>query len=133
MKRPTTAAIACLALVSSTGAFALDLQCDITKKLTRDFEYTRDQLADSQFSVRIEDKATGAFLSRCSVPKSSESATCDRYPVDSVHRDEASRITKFYDFSGQFDVQLFPDMTIIENNGRGSIAFGTCRVSEAVE
>ena len=26
----------------------------------------------------------------------------------------------------QFDLQLYPDLTYIENNGRGSISFGMC-------
>ncbi len=39
-----------------------------------------------------------------------------------------SRIKKFYVFRSQFDVQVYPDLSFIENNGRGGIAFGTCSV-----
>jgi hypothetical protein len=40
----------------------------------------------------------------------------------------------FYEISinsfliSQYDIQLFPDMKFVENNGRGGIAFGTCKL-----
>ena len=52
--------------------------------------------------------------------------TCDSYDVDRVEVDPVVRIKKFYVFGSQFDVQLFPDLTFVENNGRGGIAFGRC-------
>ena len=54
--------------------------------------------------------------------------TCDRYPMDKVVLDENVKIKKYYLFRSQFDVQLFADLLFIENNGRGGIAFGRCRV-----
>ncbi len=38
-------------------------------------------------------------------------------------------IKKYYVFKGQFDVQLYPDLTFIENNGRGDIAYGKCELT----
>ena len=47
---------------------------------------------------------------------------------DLVFPDEYQKIKKYYRFRGQFDVQLFPSLFFVENNGRGGIAFGKCRV-----
>ncbi|WP_281970147.1 MULTISPECIES: hypothetical protein [unclassified Polynucleobacter] len=52
--------------------------------------------------------------------------TCDRYSVDRVEVDKFVGIKKFYFFKGQFDVQLFPDMNFVENNGRGGVSYGKC-------
>ena len=51
---------------------------------------------------------------------------CDEYPVDYVRTDPNVGIKEYYYFKGHFDVQLYPDMQFIENNGRGSIARGQC-------
>lgn len=52
--------------------------------------------------------------------------TCDEYPVDHVADDPVPHIRKYYHYRSQFDVQVFGDGSFIENNGRGSIGFGTC-------
>ncbi len=57
--------------------------------------------------------------------------TCDRYEVDKVVLDEVARIKKYYVFSSQFDVQLYSDGRFIENNGRGTVAYGTCVASKS--
>jgi len=43
------------------------------------------------------------------------------------NRTQIGHIAKYYYFDGQFDVQIFPNLSFIENNGRGDIAFGKCR------
>jgi len=53
--------------------------------------------------------------------------TCDRYQMDTVVLDEQVKIKKYYLFQSQFDVQLFANLSFIENNGRGSVAYGKCR------
>jgi len=47
--------------------------------------------------------------------------------MDKIVLDENARIRKYYLFRSQFDVQLYPDSSFIENNGRGSVAYGKCR------
>ena len=39
------------------------------------------------------------------------------------------KIKKFYVFDSQFDVQLFADLTFVENDGRTGISFGKCQVT----
>jgi hypothetical protein len=85
-------------------------------------------LARSRFVVKIEETAEGAFLSRCSYSLIEEKDTCDRYAVDRVQFDENVSLKKYYVFSSQFDVQLFRDLRMIENNGRGDFATGKCSV-----
>ena len=57
-----------------------------------------------------------------------DSVTCDRYEVDKIMFDANAKIKKFYLFGSQADVQIFSDLSFVENNGRGSVAYGKCRV-----
>jgi hypothetical protein len=126
----TTRAVAlalAFGLVVPRAAGALELVCEVTRKVHPSGTYSDEHVKRAQFSVRIEETTSGAKLSRCSFIQSEQQVTCDAYNVDRVEYDPIPRIKKFYVFRGQFDVQLFPDMTFIENNGRGSVAFGKCR------
>ncbi len=98
-------------------------------KFDRERVYSQAHLQKYQFSVLIEERGDSAFLSRCSFTTSSQEVTCDRYEVDKVVFDEHVRIKKFYVFHSQFDVQVYSDLSFIENNGRGGIAFGTCSIT----
>jgi hypothetical protein len=86
------------------------------------------QLKEGRYSVRISERGGIAFLSRCSFAQSANRVTCGQYRVDRVAFDPNVRIKKYYIFSSQFDVQVFSDLTFVENNGRGGIAFGRCRL-----
>ena len=90
-------------------------------------EYSQENLDRFQHSVRLVEAAGSAILSRCSWTITDQRMTCDNYTVDRVEVDQNVEIRKYYYFRGQFDFQLFPNMTFLENNGRGGIAFGTCR------
>ena len=116
-------------LVVISAAQAADYQCNVETKLTREHVYSRSELQKGQISVLIEERDGSTFLSRCSFASSSQAVTCDRYEVDKVVLDEFVRIKKFYVFRSQFDVQVYPDLSFIENNGRGGIAFGTCSIT----
>ena len=48
--------------------------------------------------------------------------------VDKVATGKYVKIKKFDVFESQFDVQLFLNMEFVENNGRGGISFGKCKV-----
>ena len=87
--------------------------------------YTTERLEQGKFSVNIKhDKKSD--IERCSFSPSQNKVTCDKYQVDRVEVDKWVGIKKFYFFKGQFDVQLFPDMTFVENNGRGGVSYGKC-------
>ena len=111
-----------------TLAQAVEYECKVHKKLNQEMEYTTKQIEKGQFSVLIKEKGDKASLSRCSLATSKNKVTCDSYEVNKIIYDEHVNIKKYYVFRSQFDVQLFKNMTFIENNGRGDIAYGKCKV-----
>ena len=108
-------------------AAAAEYECKVEKKVDFDVSYTSEQLKKLKFSVKIEEGEKGTFVSRCSFSPIAQKVTCDRYHMDKVVLDEYVKIKKYYLFRSQFDVQLFPDLSFVENNGRGSVAYGKCR------
>ncbi len=109
--------------------YAVEYNCLVTKKFNSNHEYTENEISNSQFSVLIEENKTTSYLSRCSFVKSVEKVTCDRYEVDKISLDNYVNIKKYYVFSSHFDMQIFSNLTFIENNGRGDIAYGKCRIT----
>ena len=79
-------------------------------------------------TVTEDERGDTVFVSRCSYAASVQKVTCDRYKMDKVVFDKNVQIKKYYLFQSQFDVQIFRDLSFVENNGRGGIAFGKCRV-----
>ena len=108
------------------AAVTHELECLVDRKLDTHKEYTRKQIDEMRWSVIIrhhdyhEEYIT---VSRCD-----SKAPCDEYRVDHVEFSGDVNISKYYYFLGQFDVQVFHDGSFIENNGRGSLAFGQCNV-----
>lgn len=107
-------------------AQAAEYRCKVENKFDSEHAYTVAEIEKGQFSVLIEEKGNATFVSRCSFAPSAQKVTCDRYQVDKVAFDEHVKIKKYYVFRSQFDVQLFPDLLFVENNGRGGIAYGKC-------
>ena len=124
MKWTVMAAVICIA--SSASAFGAELYCEVTKKLSQDYTYDSAYFRKYKPGVFIRDAGTTVLLSRCSVEISSGDYTCDHYEADFVEHDNRVNITKYYYLRGQFDVQVFADNSFVENNGRGTIAFGRC-------
>ncbi len=110
----------------SMPVLAVEYSCEVTRKIDRELDYTNEQVAKSQFSNRVEELNESSFISRCSFVASAGKVTCDRYKVDKVAFDKNVKIKKYYHFQSQFDFQLFPDLSFIENNGRGSVSYGKC-------
>ena len=109
----------------SNLVFSSSYECVVTRKLDSENIYPKSQLDQYKYSVKIKDTSKPE-LERCSFTPSEKRVTCDRYSVDRVEVDKNVGIKKFYYFSGQFDVQLYPDMRFVENNGRGGISYGKC-------
>jgi len=103
------------------------LVCHVERKLDSERIYGPDEVVRGKFSVEILLEGATTLLRRCSFAPSVGRVTCDQYEADRVTTDSVVRIRKFYYFAGQFDVQVFSDGSFVENNGRGSIAFGTCK------
>lgn len=122
----TTTIIFCSFLPAFAGGVEYD--CLVKKKLDSERTYNQEYITQYKFSVKVEENNSGTFISRCSFSIIESKATCDRYEVDKVAFDENVKIKKYYVFRSQFDVQLFPDLSFLENNGRAGIAFGKCKV-----
>lgn len=118
--------VVALATVPS-GARGLVLECRVTRKLDAKRVYAEDHLTKYRPAVRVEETTAGAKLSRCSFSPELGKETCDTYRVDRVETDSVSGHKKFYVFRSQFDVQVFSSLDFVENNGRGGVAFGTCK------
>ena len=115
--------------LNAQAALAADYYCPVSRKLAPDHEYTHEELPQAAFSVVVEEShPEGTRLSRCSYSRIEQKRTCDTYLADRSDTDPNTGIKKFYYFRGQFDMQIFPGLLFIENNGRGSIAFGVCKV-----
>ena len=117
-----------LLLGTTNVSQAVEYRCEIASKTSSEYTYTQAELAQGQYSVLVEEKGGVAHLSRCSFVSSANKVTCDRYDVDKIVFDENVKIKKYYVFRSQFDVQIFSNLSFIENNGRGGIAFGNCSV-----
>jgi len=113
----------------ATLAQAVEYNCKVGKKFSAEHTYSVPELEKGQFSVKIVDEGESAILSRCSVTLSANKVTCDRYIVDKIIFDENVKIKKYYVFRSHFDVQVFSNLSFVENNGRGGIAFGKCVVT----
>lgn len=111
------------------NSYAVEYNCVVTKKINQKHEYNKQELAKWKFSVLLKEEENRAYLSRCSYTMSAGKVTCDNYEVDKISHDTNVKIKKYYVFRSHFDVQLFSDLSFIENNGRGGIAFGECIIS----
>lgn len=118
-----------LILLLSGISNAVEYECRVEKKFDSETVYPVAQIQKAQYSVLIEENEGKASLSRCSFSPSKQAVTCDRYEVDKIILDQNAKIKKFYVFPSQFDVQLFPNLTFVENNGRGGIAYGKCNLA----
>lgn len=118
----------------TVNAAAVTYECKVTKKLmpASGVTYTHKQLEKFQPSLVIIDTGESFALKRCSFAPSQGKVTCDEYEGDkkvvSTVTGSPQPIKKYYYFQGQFDVQVFQDLSFIENNGRGQIALGKCRM-----
>ena len=86
----------------------------------------------------IVDDGQTAQISRCGFRPSAGKITCDSYAVDQIETIgrfgtnqvwQKQAIKKYYNFASGLDVQVFldaPGLPFVENNGRGTIAFGKC-------
>ena len=122
------AILAFIVTVFSLPALAVEYSCEVTRKLDVERDYTAEQISKFQYSNRLEESSDASFVSRCSFAQSVGRVTCDRYKIDRVEFDANARIKKFYVFRSQFDFQLFPDLSFVENTGRGGVSYGKCKV-----
>jgi hypothetical protein len=109
-------------------AWAADFRCPVTHKLAELHQYTEEELVRGQFPVLIEERGDVVYVSRCSYAQSVQRVTCDRFEIVRVVRDPYIAAKKYYEFRSQADVHVFSDLSFVENNGRGLIAYGKCEI-----
>lgn len=117
---------------ASTTAFSATYRCDVTERYGFGTagpvqRSTAADIAKWKPYLIVEDGADPK-LQRCSFSSSAGRVTCDEYRIDKVTTDTNVGLKKFYLFASQFDLQLTRDLIFIENNGRGQIATGQCKL-----
>jgi hypothetical protein len=113
-------------MVQPAVAMGAVLECAVARKVDSERIYSQEHLKNGRFSVLVEETSSGAKVSRCSFSSAEQRVTCDGYAVDRIEHDANIEAKKFYVFPSQFDVQIFRDLSFVENNGRGSISYGKC-------
>jgi hypothetical protein len=111
---------------SHAGSF----ECKVEKKYSADLSViqTKQEVDKSNFNIKVQE-AQDTTVKRCSYAPSQNAVTCDTYSADRVEftNTQFVKIKKFYVTNSQYDIQIFEDLSFIENNGRGSIAYGKCK------
>ena len=111
-----------MSLSQAQAGVTYELECLVDRKIDRQTEYSRSRIDEMRWSVVIRHYGQEyATISRCD-----SKAPCDEYRVDHFEFTKNVNVSKYYYFQGQFDVQVFGDGRFIENNGRGTMAFGQC-------
>ena len=121
--------LALLLVLHPLLSLAAVYECPATRKVDSTQVYTPEMLAKGQFSTRVEELGKETYVSRCSFAPSEGKVTCDRYKVDRVVTDPNVGHKKFYVFSSQYDFQIFKGLLSVENNGRGGIQYGQCKLT----
>ena len=115
-----------LVAFSHAGSF----ECKVEKKYSADLSviHTKQEVEKFNFNIKVLE-AQDTTVKRCSFAPSQNAVTCDTYTADRTEFTNTPyvKIKKFYVTNSQYDIQIFEDLSFIENNGRGSIAYGKCK------
>ena len=117
-------------ILISTASFGLTLECNVLNKYSSKGKYSKANLQKYNPSIKIEFSGDKYYVSRCSYETIANKITCDKHKMDKAVIDNFTSYIKLYHFSSQFDVQLFTDKSFVENNGRSSVSYGTCKVTK---
>ncbi len=119
-----------IALMFIAFSHAGTFECKVEKKYSADLSViqTKQEVEKSNFNIKVQE-AQDTTVKRCSFAPSQNAVTCDTYTADRVEftNTQFVKIKKFYVTNSQYDIQIFEDLSFIENNGRGSIAYGKCK------
>ncbi len=120
-----------MSFLAAQTALAASYECKVDKKYAADLSViqSKEEIEKFKFKITIKEGAK-VTLERCSFAPSQNAVTCDNYEPDRVEftNTQFVKIKKFYVTKSQYDVQIFENLTFVENNGRGSIASGKCIV-----
>ena len=119
-----------LLLMHVASSHAGTFECKVEKKYSADLSViqTKQEVEKSNFNIKVQE-AQETTVKRCSFAPSQNAVTCDTYSADRIEFTNTPyvKIKKFYVTNSQYDIQIFEDLSFIENNGRGSIAYGKCK------
>ena len=117
-------------ILISTASFGLTIECNVLNKYSSKGKYSKANLQKYNPSIKIEFSGDKYYVSRCSYETIANKITCNKHKMDKAVIDNFTSYIKLYHFSSQFDVQLFTDKSFVENNGRSSVSYGTCKVTK---
>ena len=111
-------------LVASSEVY----DCVVIKRIevVTEYRYSAEELQRLGLSIRIEVTDKDAVIYRCRNRDAGEEPTCQAHTVDHLSYDENRGSTKFYLFDEQIEVQLFRDLVVLENDGRGTSSVAAC-------
>lgn len=130
-------AIWTLILFLGDRAMAEIIECDATSINDDTGQWSKEKMEKFKPGATVAYQKT---ISRCSYSVIEGKRTCDVYNVEYKHtttfHSNGGKIYKFYYFIGQMDIQIFINIlgegTYIENNGRGTIHRGNCKIRYSV-
>ena len=120
-----------IAALMTQSAYAATYECKVDKKYAADLSKIQSKEEIDYYRFKLTIKESPKFtIDRCSFAPSQNAVTCDILEPDQVEftNTQYVKIKKFYVTKSQYDVQIFENLTFVENNGRGSIASGKCAV-----
>ena len=106
----------------SSNVFGETIECK-----TKFQSYMGKEITDDYFiknhkpSIKIFDED---LIERCHISNLQKERICETFSIDRVEKE--NDIKKFYVFNFQYDIQIFPDLSFMANNGRGGIEIGEC-------
>lgn len=107
---------------------AFRLNCEVSRKVDNERNYSEEDIARFKPSVRLTKVDNRYLVERCSFSPSQNRENCDPYQIDFVQSQEDPPMSKYYYYRGMFDLQVFGNGFFVENNGRGTISYGTCKI-----
>lgn len=120
-----------IAALMTQSAHAATYECKVEKKYAADLSViqSKEEVEKSKFKITIKEGAK-VTIDRCSFAPSQNAVTCDILEPDRLEftNTQYVKIKKFYVTKSQYDLQIFENLTFVENNGRGSMASGKCIV-----
>jgi hypothetical protein len=120
-----------IAALMTQSAYAATYECKVDKKYAADLSKIQSKEEIDYYKFKLTIKESPKFtIDRCSFAPSQNAVTCDILEPDRVEftNTQYVKIKKFYVTKSQYDVQIFENLTFVENNGRGSIASGKCTI-----
>jgi hypothetical protein len=120
-----------ISALMTQSAFAATYECKVDKKYAADLSKIQSKEEIDYYRFKLTVKENPKFtIDRCSFAPSQNAVTCDILEPDRVEftNTQYVKIKKFYVTKSQYDVQIFENLSFVENNGRGSIASGKCTI-----